>query len=153
MGPGTRLRAIMPVWFQNLLRADVMLGGDDIAAAMAIADAQIEGWFRARGLNITWALDGEAGQDYSGLTAVYAGGRVGVAAFPENMIWYLFAEGTFAFMDGGTLDLGLVRDSVLNAANDYQLFVETWENVAKFGLESYRITTPILPTGVATPRG
>jgi hypothetical protein len=143
----------MPVWFQNLLRADVMLGGDDIAAAMAIADAQIEGWFRARGLSITWALDGEAGQDYSGLTRPYDAAGGGIALFPANMIWYLFAEGTFAFMDGGTLDLGLVRDSVLNAANDYQLFVETWENVVKFGLESYRITTPILPTGRATPRG
>jgi hypothetical protein len=153
MGAGTRLRAIMPVWFQNLLRADVMLGGDDIAAAMQIADAQIEGWFRARGLSITWALDGEAGQDYSGITATYEAGRVGFAAFPANMIWYLFAEGTFAFMDGGTLDLGLVRDSTLNAANDYQLFVETWENVAHFGNESFRITTPILPTGRATPRG
>jgi hypothetical protein len=154
MGPGTRLRAIMPVWFQNLLRADVMLGGDDIAAAMQIADAQIEGWFRARGLSITWALDGEAGQDYSGITAVYpeTPPRTGIAAFPANMIWYLFAEGTFAFMDGGTLDLGLVRDSTLNAANDYQLFVETWENVAHFGNESFRITTPILPTGRATPR-
>jgi hypothetical protein len=33
------------------------------------------------------------------------------------------------------------------------LFIETWENVAHFGNESFRITTPILPTGRATPRG
>jgi hypothetical protein len=155
MGPNTPLRAIMPVWFQNLLRADVMMSGDDLGAAMAIADAQIQGWFRSQNLNITWSLDGEAGQDYSGLTAAGtgAGCSVGFAAFPANMIWYLFAEGTFAFMDGGTLDLGLVRDSTLNAANDYQLFTESWENVVKFGLESYRVTTPILPTGRSVPRG
>jgi hypothetical protein len=149
----TPLRAIMPMWFQNLLRADVMLSGDDISAAMDIADAKIQGWFREQNLSITWAMDGEAGQDYSGLTRPYDSAGGGIALFPANMVWYLFAEGTFAFMDGGTLDLGLVRDSTLNAANDYQLFVETFENVVKFGLESYRITTPILPTGRATPRG
>jgi hypothetical protein len=155
MGPNTPLRAILPVWFQNLLRADVMLSGDDLGAAMAIADATINGWFRSQNLNITWSLDGEAGQDYSGLTSAGtgAGGSVGFAGFPANMVWYLFAEGTFAFMDGGTLDLGLVRDSTLNAANDYQLFTESWENVVKFGLESYRVTTPIAPTGRAVPRG
>jgi hypothetical protein len=155
MGPNTPLRAIMPAWFKNLLMADVMLSGDELGDAMAIADATVQGWFRNLNLNITWSLDGEAGQDYSGLTAAGtgAGGSVGFAAFPANMIWYLFAEGTFAFMDGGTLDLGLVRDSTLNAANDYQMFVESWENVVKFGLESYRVTTPILPTGRSVPRG
>lgn len=152
MGVNTPLRAVMPAWFQNLLRADVMMSGDEIADALAIADAQILGWFRQRNLTITWAEDGEAGQDYSGLTRPYDAAGGGIALFPANMIWYLFAEGTFAFMDGGTLDLGLVRDSTLNAANDYQMFVETWENVVKFGLESYRITTPILPTGRSVGR-
>ena len=33
-------------------------------------------------------------------------------------------------MDGGSLELGLVRDSTLNSTNDFQMFGETFENVA-----------------------
>jgi hypothetical protein len=149
----TPLRAIMPVWVQNLLRSDILLTGEDLDNLNA-ADTIINGWFRQRNINITWSMDGEAGQDYASMTTagVGAGGSLGLADFPAQVIWYLFTEGTFAFMDGGTLDLGLVRDSTLNAANDYQVFVETFENVVKFGNESYRITSPILPTGRTTGR-
>lgn len=146
----TPLRAIMPEWFMDLLRSDIVLQhpGDGLEI-FEIADAQIEKWFRARNINITWAMDGEAGQDYSSLTkaGAGAGSTLGLADYPASVIWYLFAEGTFSFMDGGTLDLGLVRDSTLNAANDYQMFVETFENVVKFGLESLRVTSPLVPTG------
>jgi len=144
------LKAIMPIWFQDLLRADLVMQhpGDGLDAYMA-ADTQINQWFSARNINITWSLDGEAGQDYASIVAAGAGdgGSPGIAEFPTSVIWYLFAEGTFAFMDGGTLDLGLVRDSTLNAANDYQMFVETFENVVKFGNESLRVSSPLIPTG------
>jgi hypothetical protein len=55
-------------------------------------------------------------------------------SFPGELIWYLFAEGTFLFLDGGTLDLGLVRDSTLNSTNDYRMFIESFEGVAKVGV-------------------
>jgi hypothetical protein len=59
----------------------------------------------------------------------------------------MFSEGTFLFLDGGTLDLGIVRDSSLNATNDYKMFVETFEAVAKVGIESLRITANLDVTG------
>jgi hypothetical protein len=144
------MRAIMPVWVQGLLRSDVLLTGDTLDNLNA-ADATINAWFRQRNINITWSMDGEAGQDYASMTkaGAGAGSTVGLAGFPSTIVWYLFTEGTFAFMDGGTLDLGLVRDSTLNAANDYQMFVETFENVVKFGNESYRVTSPLVPTGMS----
>lgn len=149
----TPLRAIMPEWFMDLLRSDIVMQhpGDGLEI-FEIADTMISKWFSARNINITWAMDGEAGQDYTSLTkaGAGAGSSLGLADYPENVIWYLFAEGTFSFMDGGTLDLGLVRDSTLNAANDYQMFVETFENVVKFGLESLRVTSPLVPTGQGT---
>jgi hypothetical protein len=149
MNNDIQLRAILPVWFRNLLRADLMVASEDLVSALAITDAQIEGWFRNINVNITWSMDGEAGQDYSGLTlaGAGAGSSLGIADFPANLVWYLFAEGTFAFMDGGTLDLGLVRDSTLNAANDYQMFVETFENIVKFGNDAFRITSPLVVSG------
>jgi hypothetical protein len=69
--------------------------------------------------------------------------------FPDSFVWYLFAEGTFLFLDGGTLDLGIIRDSTLVGTNDYKMFVETFENVAKVGIESLAITSTISVNGVA----
>jgi hypothetical protein len=69
--------------------------------------------------------------------------------FPDSFVWYLFAEGTFLFLDGGTLDLGIIRDSSLVGTNDYKMFIETFENVAKVGIESLAITSTISVNGVA----
>lgn len=42
-----------------------------------------------------------------------------------------FQEGTFLYIDGGTLELGIVRDSVLTATDDFQIFGETYEAVTR----------------------
>jgi hypothetical protein len=69
--------------------------------------------------------------------------------FPDQFVWYLFAEGSFLFLDGGTLDLGVIRDSTLVGTNDYKMFVETFENVALVGVESLQVTSTINVNGVA----
>jgi hypothetical protein len=69
--------------------------------------------------------------------------------FPDTFTWYLFAEGTFLFLDGGTLDLGIIRDSTLVGTNDYKMFVETFEGIAKVGVESLVVTSTISVNGVA----
>jgi hypothetical protein len=69
--------------------------------------------------------------------------------FPDTCVWWLFAEGSFLFLDGGTLDLGIIRDSTLVGTNDYKMFVETFENAAFVGVESLQITSTININGVA----
>lgn len=66
-------------------------------------------------------------------------GRPVASQFPNLIFGYLFAEGTLLHLDGGTLDIGLVRDSTLNASNNYQIFNEGFENVAKVGGESVEL--------------
>ena len=61
----------------------------------------------------------------------------------------MFSEGTFLFLDGGTLDLGIIRDSSLVGTNDYKMFVETFEGVAKVGIESLKVTQTVNINGVA----
>lgn len=34
---------------------------------------------------------------------------------------------TFIHLDGGKLDLGIVRDSVVNSSSDYEVFAEVFE--------------------------
>lgn len=145
LDPKAPLKALFPVWFRNALRADLVkqLPGDGQDTAFNLVDATIDKWFAARNVTPVWFLDGEAGQIF--------GAQVDgpLNEFPDSMIWYLFPEGTFLHLDGGTLDLGLVRDSVLNSTNDYKIFLETFENVAKVGVESLRITTPVRIAGAS----
>jgi hypothetical protein len=67
--------------------------------------------------------------------------------FHDTFVWYIFAEGTFLFLDGGSLDLGIIRDSTLVGTNDYKMFVETFEGVAKVGVESIKVTSTIAVNG------
>lgn len=140
------LRAIFPEWFKNALRSDLVkqIPGDGNDDTFGLVDSKIAAWFKVRNINVTWAMDGETGQIFGAQDA-----NVALTAYPANVIWYLFAEGTFLFLDGGTLDLGLVRDSTLNGTNDYKIFLETFENVAKVGIESIKVTSALAILGAS----
>ncbi len=51
------------------------------------------------------------------------------------------------FLDGGTLDLGLVRDATLASTNDAVMFAESFESAAKVGVESLAVTATVRPDG------
>jgi hypothetical protein len=59
----------------------------------------------------------------------------------------MWHPGAHLFLDGGTLDLGIVRDSTLNSTNDYQQFMETFEGHAFIGVESLWVEQDICPSG------
>jgi len=137
------LRAIIPAWIKDAMAADLTLSmpGDSTLNAYA----EIEGYIAARGINVCYALD------VAGGTAAFSAQSSGAMnEFPDSFIWYLFAEGTFLFVDGGTLDLGIIRDSTLVGTNDYKMFIETFENVANVGVESLKITSTINVNGTAS---
>lgn len=133
------LRAIMPAWIKDAMAADLALSmpGDSLLNAYA----EIDGLLAARGINVTYTIDGSA------LTSSQGAGAMN--EFTDTFVWYLFAEGTFLFLDGGTLDLGIIRDSTLVGTNDYKMFVETFEGVAKVGVESLKVTSTISVNGAA----
>ena len=82
-----------------------------------------------------------------------AQGGGALLGFPSTVVWYLFPEGSFLYLDAGTLELGIVRDSTLNSTNDYQIFGEAFENVAFLGFESLKVTSTVCATGeVTAPR-
>jgi len=136
------LRAIIPAWVKDAMAADLTLNmpGDSTLNAYA----EIDGYIAARGINATFALDTAAGA--SPFAAQSSGA---MNEFPDTFVWYIFAEGSFLFLDGGTLDLGVIRDSTLVGTNDYKMFVETFENVALVGVESLQVTSTINVNGVA----
>lgn len=146
LDPEAPLRVIFPEWFKNALRADLtkQIPGDGRDGTFNLAEAEINQWFATRKINVSWHLDGETGQIFG----AQADGTL--LPFPSTVIWYLFSEGTFLFLDGGTLDLGLVRDSTLNGTNDYKVFLETFEGVAKVGVESLRVASALKIKGSAS---
>ena len=138
---GTRLKAIVPAWIYDAMAADLALNmpGD---GTLGVGEAEIKGYLSSSNVDMVSSLDLNAflGQ---------AGSAAKLLEFPDEITWYLFAEGTFLFLDGGTLDLGIIRDSTLVGTNDYKMFIETFENVAKVGIESLAITSKLSINGVA----
>jgi hypothetical protein len=122
-----------------MLRADMTLQapGDD---TLAIADSRINSWLSARNINVAWSMDGVPGFGVDADNST-------LDEFPATFQWDIFSEGTFLFLDGGTLDLGVIRDSTLVGTNDYKMFVETFEGVAMVGVESLHITSTFGVTG------
>lgn len=146
--PNLPLRVILPSWVRNLIRTDLarQLPGDD---SLNTADAEIDGFFSSRNLNVTYALEGATGADED-FTVQGDGplqGWPGGAGAVHTVVARVFHEGAHLFLDGGELDLGLVRDSTLNARNDYNMFSETFEATAMVGLESIRLEMNVCPDG------
>lgn len=143
------LRMIVPAWVRDFVKADLamQMPGDGLDDTLGLADAKIDAWFRSRGVNITWHLDG-VGPAVGDLDDGGAGTAMGFE-WPTQIEFALFAEGTWLYLDGGTLDLGVIRDSSLVATNQYKQFVETFEGVANVGCDSYWMTAALRPTGQA----
>lgn len=83
---------------------------------------------------------------------VYANAAAGSAVprYPTQVDSLLFATGTKLFLDGGNLDLGLVRDSTLNARNRYRQFSESFEGVADRGIENLRLVMTVASNGTVS---
>lgn len=143
MDPTTQLRVLMPAFAADMLVVDLVRQGFD-PDRFGRDRAGVVALIRAlANVNITFYLDTPtgAGQTFG----AQAGG--GLITWPTTVAWFIFPEGSFTFLDGGSLDLGLVRDSTLNAQNSYQLFYETFEAVAFTGVEALQVTSTVTPSG------
>lgn len=139
IAPETQLRAIIPAWVIDAISADLTLAmpGDN---TISVGASEINGYLASSNVSLVASLD----QNVFGAQSSGA-----LNEFADSFTWYLFAEGSFIFLDGGTLDLGIIRDSGLVGTNDYKMFVETFEGVAFVGTEALAITSTISVNGVA----
>ncbi len=131
------LTSIFPRWARDLIRADLAreIGHSQNPDwnALAITDEQVDELLMARGIKAIWHYDGQPEPGSKTFPSqVFVAPEEGkpIKPFPAKLAWYLFAEGSIQFLDGGRLDLGVVRDSTLDASNDFELFVEPFESIA-----------------------
>jgi hypothetical protein len=68
-------------------------------------------------------------------------GGAAAETFPATLQFLIYPAGGYVRGDGGTIDLGVVRDSVLNATNDYTAaWTEQMYLVAQLGPDARKVT-------------
>ena len=107
MSDNTVLEALMPSWWTEAIRSTLaMRAGID---KLNVSDAEVNGYFTSRNLRPQYLV---------GYDALYRGATP-ATAFPATSKFTLFPAGGYIDASGGTIDLGVVRDSVLNSTNDH----------------------------------
>lgn len=125
MSENAVLDALMPYWFAAAYAVDIVTRqSTDMATSINLGLGRIEAELRQGGINAQFVYDWQTG---------------GPEGFDDHGSALLYAPGSYVRLDGPTLDLGVVRDSTLNAANDFQVFFESWTGLAAPGIESIYI--------------
>ena len=136
MSVNSVLEAVFPLWAKELIRADFALRAGVLLTN--VTDAMIDEHFAARKVRAQFV------HDYQPLFGVAA-----AVAFPTSMDFLLYPAGGYIKGDGGTIDLGVVRDSVLNATNDYTAaWTEQLYLVAQVGPDAREVTVNYAVDGV-----
>lgn len=145
MDADTVLRAMFPEWVVPLMVSDVIRSQFQ---RFDTDEAKITALLRQFNIEPTFYKDGA-----TGAAQIFGAQSAGaLLTFPSHVRWYLYPEGSFIYLDSGTLEIGLVRDSILNASNDFQIFGEFFENVAFVGVEALAIDSLVCDSGqVAAP--
>ena len=148
MPRGARLQVMLPDWTVDVVKADLLNDGDSGLEYMNVPDSFVTAAFASRNLDVTFYYDDPtsvAGDNP--LTQAQAGAGAALNDYPCVASSYMFAPGTFVKLDGGSLDVGLVRDHALNKTNDFAMFMEEWIGIAQLGCESIRIDSTVVPSG------
>lgn len=159
------LRIVQMEYVREIIRTDLRkaafpyeAGTGGPATSFAVTDAEIDAMFAGMGLTPVWALDDDTGDQ------TFASASAGTAVSPSTFPVYpqrsghtgtgvqairalVYPEGSFQRLDGGQLNLGVVRDSALNAVNKYQVFSEIFEAVAFRGFEAIDFVGDFISNG------
>ncbi|WP_086559866.1 major capsid protein [Streptomyces africanus] len=139
------LEIVLPRWTLAVIRAD--LAWRTSVERESVSDAQITAWFTDRAVRPQFVSDWQVrGTGQFGRTSA------NMTAWPTSVDMMMYAAGTFLHGNGLQLDLGVIRDSALNAENDHTaLWAEEAHLVAKVGHESrlYRASFNVNGAGTA----
>ena len=139
------LRLLAPAWLGDLLAVDLVRQAPGDNTVAGVSRAQFETALRTVGIAVSWTLEGSVSTPQ--IFGTQTAGPLN--AWPTSAELLLFSEGTWLYLDGGILDLGIVRDSTLNLSNQLEVFAETFENVAYLGPESLCLTLDICASGLS----
>lgn len=134
------LEVVLPRWARAVIRAD--LANRDGIDVFAVSDGMIADWFNLRSARVQFVGDWQVRDTDE------PGQATPITDWPTTIDYMVFAPGTFVRGNGMSLDLGVVRDSVLNATNDHTAaWAEDCYALLKPGHESRVVTTAICGSG------
>ena len=128
------LEVVFPSWVREVIRADLAWKAG--VELQAVTNAEIDSYFVARNVRVQWV------DDWQVRGSGQFGHATAMTAWPTTVDFMLYAAGTFLHGNGMSLDLGVIRDSVLNAENDHTAaWSEECHLIARVGHESrqYRV--------------
>lgn len=145
MSARSPITVVMPAWLLDMARVDVIRVGDRFEH-YSWSDVQFREALSARGIAGVMSLDYQRRDGVQG-----PGPLIG---WPSTVKVLMYAPGEWAYLDGGTWDLGVIRDSTLTATNDALAFMEVMQNVARTGAAgSYEITIDVCSSGLTVAGG
>lgn len=139
------LEVVLPRWANAVIRAD--LGNREGIDVFSVTNGMIADWFNERGARVQFVGDWQVREPGAAGTAT-PGNATPLTEWPDTMDYMIFAPGTFVRGNSMSLDLGVVRDSVLNATNDHTAaWAEDCFAILKPGHESRVVTVDLCPSG------
>lgn len=134
------LEVVLPIWAKEVMRSD--FSRRTSIAVDAITDAQIADHFDVRRVRVQYVGDWQIRGTNQ------PGNATPVTLYPSTVQFMIYPAGTFVRGNGMTLDLGVVRDSTLNAKNDHTAaWSEECHLVARLGHQSRRYSVTICAAG------
>lgn len=142
MADGAVLEVILPRWLRAMMRSDLRKRTRDNTSMLSLSDAALMTLFDNIGVRIQWV------GDWFTRTTGYFGTSTVLTSWPTTVDFMMYSPGTWVQGQGLRLDLGIMRDSILNATNDHtaEWMEECWL-IAKIGHESRRGRINICPDG------
>lgn len=136
------LEWILPAWTKGLIRSDLAKRTREQADFLNVPDAAIAAWFDTRNIRVQFV------DDFQVRAAGQPGAATPITSYPSTVNGLMYAAGTVVRGNGMTLDLGVVRDSTLNAENDFTAaWMEECHLIAKIGHEIRNYTINVCPDG------
>lgn len=137
----TVLDVTAPSWVTDLVKADVARQEGVFTGEGSLpSDQAVNAWFRAAGLNLRYI---DNWQEFTHPAT----------AWPGSVEFLITYPGSYVEFNQGRLDLGVIRDSVLNQTNDYTaVWFEEFYCVGRRGPQGRLVEVPICPDGTVGGR-
>lgn len=135
------LDTILPAWVAGLLSDDMVNAFQAFPEQFHMGMGDVERMLSERNIRVVnWFQD-----DFT--TALSSGGAA--PTYPTSFKATLNHPGAWTYLDGGTLDLGVIRDSTLVNDNLLRIFTEEFWNVAMTGVEAMSVQFSLCANGAS----
>lgn len=137
MAEGASIEAVLPLWTRDLIRADLSRRtGQDF---LAVSNAQIDSYFRVRGINPQFV------RGYQDLETTSAAS----VAFPTEIEAMLYPAGSYVALEKDVIDLDAIYDSTNIKTNGYTaVFFEEGLAIANTGGSGVKVSIPVNVQGL-----